>query len=205
MIYEIRTYMMKVGSVPKVIELFAEGIEKREELSPLAAFWWTEIGPCNQIIHIWPYENLDERARVRAESVKLDDWPPKITEYLVDMRSEIFKPFPFIPAFQPGEYGPCYEMRYYDMAPRSIPNSMEAWKEAAPECMKRSPIVAAMYTDLGTLNKMVHIWGYTDLDERRKIRLKAEADGVWPPKGSGGRALIQMNKIMYPAPFSPMQ
>lgn len=205
MIYEIRTYMLKVGTVGKVLDLFAEGIERRQEFSTLAGFFYTDIGPLNQIIHIWAYESLDERARVRVESSKTDYWPPKITEHLFDMKSEVFKPFPFIPAFEPGNHGPCYELRYYDMAPRSIPDSMEAWKTAAPERAKRSPIVAALHSDLGTLNKMVHIWGYKDLDERREIRLKAEADGVWPPKGAGGRAQMQMTKIMYPAPFSPLQ
>ena len=57
MIYEIRTYDLRPGSVPEVIKRFGEGYEHRTKYSELAAFWYTEIGPLNQIIHIWPYED----------------------------------------------------------------------------------------------------------------------------------------------------
>jgi hypothetical protein len=36
--------------------------------SPL--FWYTEIGSLNEVIHIWPYEDMLERTRIRAEAVK---------------------------------------------------------------------------------------------------------------------------------------
>ena len=38
----------------------------RAKVSPLAAFWHTEVGPLNRVIHVWPYENLD---RLRAEAM----------------------------------------------------------------------------------------------------------------------------------------
>ena len=78
MIYEIRTYRVKVGSLPEVEKRFGEGYEYRKKISPLAAFWHTEIGPLNEIIHVWPYENLGERNRLRADAVKAGNWPPKI-------------------------------------------------------------------------------------------------------------------------------
>jgi hypothetical protein len=55
MIYEIRTYRVKVGSLPEVEKRFGEAYENRKKISPLAAFWHTEIGPLNEIIHVWPY------------------------------------------------------------------------------------------------------------------------------------------------------
>ena len=64
MIYEIRTYRVKVGSLPEVEKRFGEAYEHRKKISPLAAFWHTEIGPLNEIIHVWPYENLGERSRL---------------------------------------------------------------------------------------------------------------------------------------------
>jgi hypothetical protein len=46
--YEIRTYTMLPGSAPTVVEKWAERIEGRVELSPLAAAGHTELGPLNQ-------------------------------------------------------------------------------------------------------------------------------------------------------------
>ena len=96
MIYEIRTYRVKVGSLPEVEKRFGEAYEYRKKISPLAAFWHTEIGPLNEIIHVWPYENISERNRLRAEAVKAGNWPPKIAEFIETMQSEIVVPFAFL-------------------------------------------------------------------------------------------------------------
>jgi len=54
MIYEVRTYDLQPHSIPEVEKRFGEAYEYRKKVSPLAAFFHTEIGPLNQIIHIWP-------------------------------------------------------------------------------------------------------------------------------------------------------
>ena len=55
MIYEVRTYDLKPGAIPQAEEAFAEGLPHREKYSPIAAFWHTDSGPLNQIIHVWGY------------------------------------------------------------------------------------------------------------------------------------------------------
>ena len=63
MIFEIRTYRLKPGSLAEAEKRFGEAYEIRKKHSELAAFWHTEIGPLNEIVHVWPYQNLEERAR----------------------------------------------------------------------------------------------------------------------------------------------
>ena len=70
MLFEVRTYRIKPRSQPAVLKAFAEGYEARQNYSPLSAFFFTEIGPLNQVIHIWPYEDLAARTRIRAEASK---------------------------------------------------------------------------------------------------------------------------------------
>ena len=65
MIYEMRTYDLKPRSLAEFEKRFGEAYEKRKNYSPLAAFWHTEIGPLNQIIHVWPYQGS---GRARAHS-----------------------------------------------------------------------------------------------------------------------------------------
>ena len=63
MIYEVRTYHIQPRSLPEVLKRFEEGYQKRKEFSELAAFWYTEIGPLNQIIHVWRFDDdADRRA-----------------------------------------------------------------------------------------------------------------------------------------------
>ena len=63
MIYEIRTYVLAVGTLCEVEKRFGEAYEHRKKYSELAAFWHTDIGPLNEIIHVWPYRDLAGRAR----------------------------------------------------------------------------------------------------------------------------------------------
>jgi len=55
MIYEIRTYGLTVGSLAEVEKRYAEAYEHRKKYSELTGFFHTEIGPLNEIIHIWGY------------------------------------------------------------------------------------------------------------------------------------------------------
>ena len=133
MIFEMRTYLLKPGTAPKVEEMFGEMIERRAKLSRIAGFWRTEVGTLNQIIHIWPYQSVDERDRIRAEAVKQGVWPPKTSEFILDMESKILHPAPFSPAFEPGEHGGLYEFRTYTYGPGAIPKVIEAWSPRIKE------------------------------------------------------------------------
>lgn len=205
MIYEVRTYQIQPRSLPEVLRRFEDGYKERRKLSELAAFWYSEIGPLNQIIHVWPYADSAERDRIRAEAAKSPSWPPAIGEFIVSMNSEIFIPAPFSPTLKAGKNGPFYEMRSYTLKPGKMPEMLKSWSEAIEARTKLSPLTIAMHTELGNLNKFVHIWSYKSLDERNAVRDKGRETGVWPPKGGGDRLVAQENKILLPAPFSPAQ
>jgi hypothetical protein len=44
MIYEFRTYTLHPRTLPEVLKRWTDALEPRLKLSPLAAFWYTEIG-----------------------------------------------------------------------------------------------------------------------------------------------------------------
>ena len=210
MIYEMRTYDIKPRSLAEVEKRFGEAYEKRKKYSELGAFWHTEIGPLNQIIHVWPYKDLVERNKIRAAAVNDKVWPPPIGEFLVTMRSEIFMPFSVSPEMKPAKLGPYYEMRTYTHAAGHLPKLRAVWETAVPERLKYSPLCAAWYSELGGLNKFVHIWPYPTMDARNEVRAKTSAAGVWPPSpaklGLPGYDLVhQENKIVMPSAFSPLQ
>lgn len=210
MIYEVRTYDLKPHTQQEFEKRFGEAYEKRKKHSELFAFWHTEIGPLNQVIHIWPYQDIAERNRIRAEAVKDGTWPPKTSEFIATQRSEIFIPFPMSPDTKPGKLGPYYEMRTYTLEPGGLPKIAMAWEKALPERLKLSPLAAVWYSDLGGLNKFLHIWPYPSLAARSEIRAKAQAAGVWPPSAQKAgtppyHLVAQENKIVMPAAFSPLQ
>src|SRR2546427_5823230 len=97
MIYEISTYQIAPRSLAEVEKRFGEAYEYRKKYSELFAFWHTEIGPLNEIIHVWPYKDLAERERIRGEAAKDPKWNPGIQEFIREMRSEVVVPFAFVP------------------------------------------------------------------------------------------------------------
>src|SRR6266704_918859 len=105
MIVEMRTYTLNPGTTAQFEERFGAALPARAKVSPLAAFWHTEVGPLNQVIHVWPYESLDERTRVRAEAMKAEGWPPNTRELTIAQQSEIFLPAPFSPPLEPRQLG----------------------------------------------------------------------------------------------------
>ena len=210
MIYEVRTYDLTQGSVPEFEKRFGEAYEKRKKHSELFAFFHTEVGPLNQVIHIWPYKDLAERDRIRADAQKDGTWPPKTAEFIVAQRSDIFIPFPMSPDTRPGKLGPYYEMRIYTLAPGGLPNIEKAWQHSLPARLKFGPLAAVWYSELGGINKFMHIWPYPTLDARADIRKRAQEAGAWPPSaqkaGTPPYSLIaQENKILLPSAISPLQ
>src|SRR5712691_5564355 len=60
MFYEVRTYTLRPGTVAEFEERFAKRLPLREKHSKLGAFWHTEFGPLNQVIHVYPYDDLQQ-------------------------------------------------------------------------------------------------------------------------------------------------
>ena len=160
MIYEVRTYTLKPRTLPEVLKRFGEAYQKRREFSELFAFWYSEIGLLNQIVHVWPYKDLEERGRIRAAAVKAGVWPPKTAEFMVTMRSDIMIPWGDVPALT-GKVGPYFEMRTYTYRAGDLPKIQANWTKALPNRLKLSPLVQLWYSELGGLNTFVHIWAYS--------------------------------------------
>jgi hypothetical protein len=208
MIYEIRTYTLRPGTVAEFEDRFAKRLPTREKHSKLGAIWHTEVGPLNQVVHIWPYEDLEQRMAVR-EAMANDNELRQFQggrDLLVAQEADIMLPAPFMRPLGSQTYGSgnIYEMRVYTHAPGNIPAVFNAWSGAIAEREKLSPLVACGQTELGGLNKFIHIWVYPNLNERARIRELSRKDGKWPPQ-SGVRPIRQENKILVPSSCSPLQ
>ena len=212
MVYEVRTYDLKPRSQPEFLKRFGEAYEHRKKYSELAAFWHSEIGPLNQVVQVWPYESVEERARIRAAVRKDSIWPPQLRELIVAVRSEIATPAPFSPPLKPAKMGPYFEIRTYTFAPGSLPLAIDNWTRALPGRLALSPLCAVWYSEHVGLHRWTHVWPYPSLQARTEAREKAAAAGVWPPhmiarkEGRQGESFVaQENKIMMPAAFSPLK
>jgi len=100
MIYELRTYTLYPGKVPEFLETLEKGLPVREKYSKLGGLWYTETGELNQVVHLWPYEDLAHRAKVRQAVAKDPEWQKvlaKLYPIFMKMESKILIPADFSP------------------------------------------------------------------------------------------------------------
>ena len=102
MVYELRTYTLHPGKVNDYLEAVrTHALPVLEGEGSLVGFWSTEIGPLNQVVHLWKYRDLQDRAEKRAGRAKNPRWTegflPQIMPLLVSMETKILTPADFSP------------------------------------------------------------------------------------------------------------
>lgn len=102
MIYEVRTYKLKIGTIPAYLRVVEEeGIEiQQHHLGALICYFFSEIGPLNEIMHVWAYTDLNDRETRRSALNTDERWLqflPKIQSLIETMESKIMKPAVFSP------------------------------------------------------------------------------------------------------------
>lgn len=101
MIVEERIYTCHPGRVPEFMRIEADAMPiQRPILGNLIGFFFTEIGPLNQVVHMWGYESLDDRAARRAQLMATPEWPAivaKLFPLILSMENKILVPTSFSP------------------------------------------------------------------------------------------------------------
>ena len=102
MIVDERTYTLQIGAVGKYLKLYeATGMTiQRRILGNLLSFYSTEVGTLNQIVHLWGYESMDDRARRRAALWQDPGWlgfAEQAMKLLIKQENRILIPASFSP------------------------------------------------------------------------------------------------------------
>lgn len=102
MIYEMRTYQLKVGVLQRYIEQFGKvGLPIVERYCTLVGYWSVESGRLNRVVHIWAFESVEQRLVARARWWKdpewLDTYLPLALPLVESQESVILTAAPFSP------------------------------------------------------------------------------------------------------------
>jgi hypothetical protein len=95
-----------------------------------------------------------------------------------------------------------YELRIYTIKPGTTQEYYEKFHEAFEERQKLSRMIGIFHTDIGDLNKIMHIWEYEDHGQRAQIRAESSKHDWWPPP-IGHLLENQTTKIVSAPPFRP--
>jgi hypothetical protein len=94
------------------------------------------------------------------------------------------------------------EMRSYTLWPGTTAAFEERFVEGLSARQQFSKLGGLWRSEVGGLNQVVHLWPYESFEERDRIGQEARKTGKWPPK-TQEFIILQENKILQPAPFSP--
>lgn len=113
MLVEERTYTTHPGRWKDYLALFeAEGLAIQHRiLGRMVGYYTTETGELNQIVHLWAYEDLSERAERRATLLAdpgFKAYVARMLPLLQRQESRILRPAPF---FRPQWCEPVPELQ----------------------------------------------------------------------------------------------
>jgi NIPSNAP len=131
MIYELRTYTFHPGQLPAYIEHVEKvGRPVRgDDYGKCWGYWTSEFGVLNQAWHLWSYESLDQRTRMREALSKNERWTreyvPAVQPMLQRQDVRFLNP---VVDIQPPPPGGIYELRIYRMHPGRAMQWAQAFK-----------------------------------------------------------------------------
>jgi hypothetical protein len=100
MIVDHRTYTLRPGAIADYVKLYeTKGypIQTKHLGKPLGWYTSMDIGPLNQIVHLWGYEDLADRAKRRAAMQADPEWQAFVKEasqMIMTMENKILTPAP---------------------------------------------------------------------------------------------------------------
>ena len=211
MIHELRTYTLVPGKQAEYLKYSGE-ISRRirgDNYGKQEGFWYTEFGTLNQLVHLWSYQDLNERDRLRRELAKNEAWNteyvPKIRPLLIAQENKILSEV--LPLQPPSDQGNVYELRWYRTHMGMTRQWLDLFKAVMPVRDRLTRRVGLWQTEIAQLNEVVHMWVYRDLNDRAAARAKLAQEPEWQAfLGKAMPLIAHMQAIvLYPAPFSAMR
>ena len=101
------------------------------------------------------------------------------------------------------------EQRTYDFHPGALPRFFALYEETGARALQMrvlGNLLGYFTTEIGTLNRSVHLWGYESLNDRAERRAALMAEETWRGFLAQATALLQCQRsaILLPTDFSPM-
>ncbi len=211
MIHELRTYTLIPGTQASYIPLFEDAWKRirGDRHGKLEGYWSTDSGTLNQVVHLWSFNDLVERQRLRVELGKNQAWTgeylAKSQPFLLSQENKILSAV--LPLAPPHEQGNIYELRTYRTQPGKTREWLDRFVAVMPVREKYSKRVGLWQTEIAQLNEVAHMWVYRDVADREAVRAKFRQDPEMQKFLREATPLLMhmQSIILSPASFSPMK
>jgi len=211
MIHELRIYTCfpgKTAEFLKMVETVGKPI-RGDNYGKNLGYWTSEFGELNQVYHMWEYDDLAHRAKVRGELGAMEAWR---NDYVAKVRPLIQRQdvkllHPQVPVKAPAGTGHIYELRQYQIQTGHAAEWLGHFGDIMPVRQKYSPNVCFWASEVPQPNNVLHMWVYNNLNERAEARAKVDQDEDWAKfRAKSAHLILNMNSIiLMPATVSAMR
>ncbi len=211
MLYELRTYRARPDRFSRLVALASGvGVKIAAKYAKLAGHWTTEMEGVNEIVQLWQYEDFADRTRAAEALARDKGWQRR---YMVPraplierVRSMVLVPADVWP-YTPPSGENIYELRNYRLHPGKTREWLDVWRRGMSVRQEYSKPVGIWYSELGELNRIVHLWPYKSLAHRYEVRTNALGEELWRETVATLATLMQAmeSTILLPTAASPLK
>lgn len=213
MIVDLRTYTVQPGALGAYLKLYgSEGwpVQTKHLANCCLGYYAVDIGVQNRVVHLWRYPDITDRSKRRAEMESDPAWNAyraKSAAFMVTQENKIMRPTPFWPAMKAEGNGPfaAIDYRTYTLQPGKAGAFFKLYETEAMAIQTKhlGNCIGFYQSDIGTQHQIVHLWAYTDINDRARRRAAMMADPNWNAYLSKASPLFthMENAILRPAPF----
>lgn len=101
------------------------------------------------------------------------------------------------------------EMRTYTMRPGTIAEYIKLYEEKGLRVHRETlgNLIGYFTTEIGDVNQIVHLWGYSSFEDRTERRRKLAVNEEWRGflKSAQSYFVTQKVQLLYGAKFSPIR
>lgn len=218
MIVDMRTYTLFPGLIADYIANYEKNglpVQKRHLGDAFMAYFITEVGQLNQVIHFWRYDSMADRENRRTRMQADPEWMAYLGQNkgsFIAQENRILKPAPFWPVPEANRKGPANfaDIRMYTARSGNLGAYFKLYEAEGLKVQLGHIGHCIGYFqsgEVGPSHQIIHIWGYSSLDDRMKRRAAMGADPAWQAYAKQMLPLLanMENRIVRPAPFSPVK
>lgn len=186
MIVECRHYTLKPGRLADYLEAYGdEGYALQARYLGEALGWFVvDVGPQNQVIHLWSYADMADMQRRRADMAADPQWV-RLRERFAGIfhrqEAQILKPVDHLPFGRSDRTPGLVDIRSYTLAHGKTDAFLAFLRTRAAAVQSRHwpDNLAYLSVQVGGLNRVLHIWGHADHAERLRRRRALLSDPDW--------------------------
>jgi len=210
-IYELQTHDIKPANLDQYLDNYTKHVEVSRELKSgeLVASWTVGIGDQDQVIHMWKYTGgytgVDAAKQAMRENPDHNKLLRERLPFVRRRHNQFLLTFSYWPQITKREGNNIYEIRSYILKPGTMIEWGNNWARAINFRQHNEEAFTGMFSQIGRLYNVHHIWCYKDLQTRKVTREAAWRKPGWDECVAYTVPLIREmdSRILIPNKFSP--